>query len=43
MTVNIWRDNQNLHHFPITGTTTDIKTLAADIIRQALDWIKTHS
>ncbi len=41
--VNIWRDNQNLNRFHVTGTTMDIKTLAADIIRQALDWIKTHS
>jgi WD40 repeat protein/uncharacterized caspase-like protein len=39
LNVNIWRDNQNLYHYRVTGTTGDIKGLAAVIIRQALAWI----
>jgi len=42
LNVNIWRDNQNLYHFSVTGSTGDIKGLAAVIIRQALDWINAN-
>jgi hypothetical protein len=43
LNVNLWRNNQNLDRFRVTGATSDIKTLAATIIGKALEWIKTHS
>ena len=42
LTVNIWKDNKNLFHFPITGDSADVNTLAAAIVRETIERLKTN-
>ena len=42
-TVNIWHRKKNLFHFQVTGSRDNLDTVADEIVRNTLAWIKTNN